>query len=46
MYDREVDDPRLSHWYDPGAVLPHPALVERLAYELCARIDDGRAGAE
>ena len=28
MYDREVDDPRLSHWYDPRAVLPHPALDE------------------
>ena len=27
MYDRMVDDPRLSHWYAAGAALPHPALV-------------------
>src|SRR5262245_20459646 len=28
MYDREVDDPRLSHWYESGEGLPHPALAE------------------
>ena len=28
MYDRMVDDPRLSRWYTRGAPLPHPALVE------------------
>jgi alkylated DNA repair dioxygenase AlkB len=26
MYDRVVDDPRLSCWYEPGAPLPHPVL--------------------
>jgi alkylated DNA repair dioxygenase AlkB len=26
MYDRMVDDPRLSHWYRPGDELPHPVL--------------------
>ena len=26
MYDRMLDDPRLSHWYKRGAALPHPAL--------------------
>jgi alkylated DNA repair dioxygenase AlkB len=27
MYDRVVDEPRLTHWYPEGATLPHPALV-------------------
>src|SRR5262245_9048403 len=27
MYDREVDDPRLSRWYEPQEDLPHEALV-------------------
>src|SRR5262245_28532094 len=27
MYEREVDDPRLSRWYEPGEALPHDALV-------------------
>jgi alkylated DNA repair dioxygenase AlkB len=27
MYDREVADPRLSHWYEAGEALPHDALV-------------------
>jgi alkylated DNA repair dioxygenase AlkB len=27
MYDRVVDDPRLSHRYAPGDALPHPALA-------------------
>jgi alkylated DNA repair dioxygenase AlkB len=27
MFDREVDDPRLSHWYEAGDRLPHDALV-------------------
>ncbi len=26
MYDRMVDDPRLSHWFKRGDPLPHPAL--------------------
>ncbi|HEX5586812.1 MAG TPA: alpha-ketoglutarate-dependent dioxygenase AlkB [Acidimicrobiia bacterium] len=26
MYDRVLDDPRLSHWYASGAPLPHPVL--------------------
>jgi alkylated DNA repair dioxygenase AlkB len=26
MYDRVVDDPRLSRWYAVGNALPHPAL--------------------
>jgi alkylated DNA repair dioxygenase AlkB len=26
MYDRVLDDPRLSHWYTRGEPLPHPAL--------------------
>jgi alkylated DNA repair dioxygenase AlkB len=28
MYDRMVDDPRLSSWYRAGEPLPHPALDE------------------
>lgn len=28
MYDREVDDPRLSRWYRTGDDPPHPALGE------------------
>lgn len=27
MYDREVDDPRLSCWYEPDDAVPHDALV-------------------
>jgi alkylated DNA repair dioxygenase AlkB len=27
MFDRMVDDPRLSRWYRPGDALPHPALT-------------------
>jgi alkylated DNA repair dioxygenase AlkB len=27
MYDREVDDPRLSCWFHDGDALPHPVLV-------------------
>lgn len=26
MYDRVLDEPRLTHWYRAGAPLPHPAL--------------------
>jgi alkylated DNA repair dioxygenase AlkB len=33
MYDRMVDDPRLSHWYRRGDELPHPAL-EAIGEEL------------
>ncbi|HEX6312009.1 MAG TPA: alpha-ketoglutarate-dependent dioxygenase AlkB [Acidimicrobiia bacterium] len=28
MYDRMVDDPRLSHWFDTDDELPHPALAD------------------
>lgn len=28
MYDRMVDDPRLSRWYPSGSPLPHSALTE------------------
>jgi alkylated DNA repair dioxygenase AlkB len=28
MYDRMVDEPRLTRWYHPGDDLPEPALVE------------------
>jgi alkylated DNA repair dioxygenase AlkB len=28
MYDRMVDDPRLSSWYRAGEPLPHPVLTE------------------
>ena len=27
MYDRVLDDPRLSRWYGKGEALPHPALT-------------------
>jgi alkylated DNA repair dioxygenase AlkB len=34
MYDRVLDDPRLSRWYAAGGALPHPALESiRLALE-------------
>ena len=34
MYDRILDDPRLSRWYAAGDALPHPALdIVRLALE-------------
>ena len=34
MYDRVLDDPRLSRWYAPGDALPRPALdTVRLALE-------------
>jgi alkylated DNA repair dioxygenase AlkB len=31
MYERMVDDPRLSCWYPPGEELPHPALADAKA---------------
>jgi len=37
MYDRVLDDPRLSRWYARGETLPHPALEtigEHLEQEL------------
>src|SRR5262245_34106750 len=37
MYDRVLDDPRLSRWYAAGEPLPHPALEsigERLEQQL------------
>lgn len=36
MWERVLDDPRLSRWYPPGAPLPHPAL-ERIGAALGAR---------
>jgi alkylated DNA repair dioxygenase AlkB len=41
MYDRMVDDPRLSRWYTRGTPLPHPALDEiglRLEDQLGVRL--------
>jgi len=38
MYGRDIDDPRLSHWYRPGAPLPHPMLAE-FRDELASRFD-------
>jgi alkylated DNA repair dioxygenase AlkB len=35
MYERVVDDPRLSRWFDDGERLPHPAL-EEAGRALCA----------
>jgi alkylated DNA repair dioxygenase AlkB len=35
MYDRVLDDPRLSRWYARGEPLPHPALTP-----IGARLDD------
>jgi alkylated DNA repair dioxygenase AlkB len=37
MYDRMLDDPRLSHWYRRGDALPHPAL-EAIGRALDARL--------
>lgn len=28
MWDRMIDDPRLSRWYRPGEPLPHPGLAQ------------------
>jgi alkylated DNA repair dioxygenase AlkB len=36
MYDRMVDDPRLSRWFRRGDALPHPAL-DHIGCELHAR---------
>ena len=38
MYDRMVDDPRLSAWYRDGEALPHPVLAE-IGDALTARYD-------
>jgi alkylated DNA repair dioxygenase AlkB len=41
MYDRMVDDPRLSRWYTRGTPLPHPALTaigEHLEDQLGVRL--------
>jgi alkylated DNA repair dioxygenase AlkB len=38
MYDRMVDDPRLSRWYTPDEPLPHEALV------VVRRVLEGRYG--
>jgi alkylated DNA repair dioxygenase AlkB len=45
MYDRLVDDPRLSHRYGPGAALPHPVLDEvRAALAEHYRVGFGAVG--
>jgi len=36
MYDRVLDDPRLSRWYSPADPLPHPSL-EAVRQALSAR---------
>jgi alkylated DNA repair dioxygenase AlkB len=38
MYDRVLDDPRLSRWYAAGDALPHPAL-ETIRRALEAQLD-------
>ena len=38
MFDRVVDDPRLSRWYAVGNALPHPAL-ETIRRALEAQLD-------
>ncbi len=38
MYDRMLDDPRLSRWYAAGDALPHPAL-ETIRHALEAHLD-------
>ena len=37
MYDRMLDDPRLSRWYTRGDPLPHPAL-DAIGAQLEARL--------
>ena len=38
MYERMVDDPRLSRWYPAGEPVPHPALdAARRALERALR---------
>jgi alkylated DNA repair dioxygenase AlkB len=37
MYDRMLDDPRLSHWYTRRSPLPHPAL-DLIGQQLDARL--------
>ena len=44
MYDRMVDDPRLSRWYRADARLPHPALAT-IRDALSARYDVPFGGA-
>lgn len=45
MYERVVDDPRLSHWYSGTDELPHPALVAmRTALEQRCRVRFGAVG--
>jgi len=45
MYDRVLDDPRLSRWYAPGDALPHPALdTIRLALERRLEVPLATAG--
>ncbi|MGZ8753013.1 MAG: alpha-ketoglutarate-dependent dioxygenase AlkB [Acidimicrobiia bacterium] len=43
MWDRMIDDPRLSRWYGPGEPLPHPGLA-RIGAALAARYDAPLAG--
>jgi alkylated DNA repair dioxygenase AlkB len=45
MYDRMVDDPRLSRWYRADASFPHPALHElRAALQSHYGVDLGGVG--
>lgn len=45
MYDRMVDDPRLSRWYRPGDPLPHPGLgAVRAALERHYGVELGSIG--
>jgi alkylated DNA repair dioxygenase AlkB len=45
MWERMVDDPRLSHWYRAGDELPHPCFHEiRTALESRYRVTFGAVG--
>lgn len=45
MYDRVLDDPRLSRWYQAGEALPHPALdAVRAALGARYRVPFGAVG--
>jgi alkylated DNA repair dioxygenase AlkB len=45
MYDRTLDDPRLSHWFADGEALPHPVMSDvRAALEARYLVDLGAMG--
>ncbi|MEX2100174.1 MAG: alpha-ketoglutarate-dependent dioxygenase AlkB [Acidimicrobiia bacterium] len=45
MYDRVLDDPRLSHWYRDGDALPHPVFGDvRITLETRYRVQLGAVG--